>query len=806
VAGSARRITVEFIGDGKNLSGELSNIEGKTHKFGAAMAKAGKYALLGLGAGLAAAGVAGVKFAQSAADDAQAAELMATAFRNNARATDEQIASAEDWITLQGKQKGVADDELRPALSRLVTATHDVGEAQKLATLAMDVSAGSGKSLEAVSTALMKAQNGQVSSLSRLGINTKNAAGETIGMDEAVQRMAETFGGAAAAKADTFQGKMDRLKLMMSETGESIGYKLIPIGVKLMDWVNDSAIPGMQKLGDWLETHVVPVLQDVGHWIQDTVVPAIQNFVGEMQSGEGSGGKFVDVLHKLKDALSKAYDILQPVFQFMADNKTVVATFAGVILTVVAAVKTWTAVQAALNVVMSANPLGLVVIAVAALAAGLVYAYKKSETFRDVVETVFSTVGKIMRSFWNDFAQPILHFLVEAIAQAAEGFADMLDGLSHVPGFGWVKGAADGLHKAAEQGRAFADQIQKIPEHKTVTVDLIVNRSAINKNQDMLGPTSGRLLSGKGGGSKDDPWGLGPNHIGNPGAALINSIVKGIETGKVKLQTALDKLRDYIKKHQDKLADLLGKRQEIVDAFKGFASSIFGADTGFAASKDRQDQIAALNEGILDKKKDLAKAQADLAKATADQEVDAAASAADRIKSIQDEIAKAGRQVGLLQAEDAAAPKGLDALLAFQANEKTKAQGLLADVNTLISKGISQDLLTQLQGAGSSGEEQIHLLAGATAEQLKQANDDNAATLAALQAAGLAASEAQGVEAAIRQEEANIKLADTIKGKLQELLDLQDKNTIVELHLDGQKIYVSLKKLKKQLGHGLDLG
>lgn len=733
MAGSARRITVEFIGDGKNLSGELSNIEGKTHKFGAAMSKAGKYALLGLGAGLAAAGVAGVKFAQSAADDAQAAELMATAFRNNARATDEQIASAEDWITLQGKQKGVADDELRPALSRLVTATHDVGEAQKLATLAMDVSAGSGKSLEAVSTALMKAQNGQVSSLSRLGINTKNAAGETIGMDEAVQRMAETFGGAAAAKADTFQGKMDRLKLMMSETGESIGYKLIPIGVKLMDWVNGSAIPGMQKLGSWLEEHVVPVLQDVGHWIQDTVVPAIQNFVGEMQSGEGSGGKFVDVLHKMKDALSKAYDILQPVFQFMADNKTVTATFAGTILLVVGAVKAWTVAQVALNAVLAATPIGLVVVSIAALAAGLVYAYKKSETFRDVVDTVFDQVGKIMRSFWNDFAQPILHFLVEAIAQAAEGFADMLDALSHVPGFGWVKGAADGLHKAAEQGRAFADQIQKIPEHKTVTVDLIVNRSAINKNQDMLGPVTPRM-GGKGGG-KDDPWGLGPNHIGNPGAALINSIVKGIETGKVKLQTALDKLRDYIKKHQDKLADLLSKRDSIVEAFRGMTSSIFSTDLA-----PNEDGSAATIQRLLD----------------------------------------AG------------------------ATRRVNAEALAGNVQTLLSKGLSKDLLQQMLDAGQAGADQIALLASGTQDQINQANADNDATRAALEKAGLAVGDAIfGTQ--IAQEEANLKLADTIKGKLQELLDLQDKNTIVELHLDGQKIYVSLKKLKKQLGHPLDL-
>jgi hypothetical protein len=195
-----------------------------------------------------------------------------------------------------------------------------------------------------------------------------------------------------------------------------------------------------------------------------------------------------------------------------------------------------------------------------------------------------------------------------------------------------------------------------------------------------------------------------------------------------------------------------------------------------------------------------------LAQAKADGDVAAAQSAADRIAKINDDIGATTGKRDAVQAEESSAPKGLDALLAFQSAAKTKAQGLLADVKSLIGKGISRDLLTQLQGAGEAGQEQIHLLAEGTNEQIAQANADNLATQQALQEAGLAASAAQGVEAAILQEQANLLLADSVKQGLKELLDEQDKNTVVELHLDGHKILWSLKKIKRQNGGHLGLG
>jgi hypothetical protein len=225
--------------------------------------------------------------------------------------------------------------------------------------------------------------------------------------------------------------------------------------------------------------------------------------------------------------------------------------------------------------------------------------------------------------------------------------------------------------------------------------------------------------------------------VGDAGATLIDSIVKGISKGKVKLDTALEKLKGYISKHMENLSSLLDKRQGILDTFGGFAGNIFSTN---------------------------------------------------------------------LSVGEGEAPKTIQALLDAGTAGRNGAEGLLASVKTLIGKGLSRDLLDDLMSAGSSGMEQIQLLATGTNEQIAQANADNLATQQALQEAGLAASAAQGVEAAILQEEANLKLAQGIKQGLKELLDEQDKNTVVELHLDGHKILWSLKKIKRQNGGHLGLG
>lgn len=56
--------------------------------------------------------------------------------------------------------------------------------------------------------------------------------------------------------------------------------------------------------------------------------------------------------------------------------------------TAAAAARTWAIAQRALNLALISNPIGLVVVAVAALVAGIILAYNKSETFRNIVQAV----------------------------------------------------------------------------------------------------------------------------------------------------------------------------------------------------------------------------------------------------------------------------------------------------------------------------------------------------------------------------------------------------------------------------------
>lgn len=752
-----RKITIEFLGDSKDLQNALGDVDGKSSKLSSTLGKVGKAAALGLGAGLVVGGAALVKMTQGAIEDEAAQAKLAKQLKNSADATKGQIAATEEWISAQGVALGVTDDELRPALSKLVTATGDVGEAQKLAALAMDVSAGSGKSLEAVSLALMKARNGEIGGLSKLGIATKNAAGETMTFEQVTKNMADTFGGQAATQANTLEGKMAKLKLIMAEAGETIGSKVIPIVTDLADWFMAKGLPAIQSFGDMVATKLGPPLEKVGGWIKDTLVPAVKTFVSQIQDGEGAGGKFADVFGTVADVLGK-------VAEFISENKTAVATFVGIIGAAVAITKAWAIVQGVLNAVLSANPLGLVVIAIAAVAAGLVIAYKRSETFRAIVDAALEAVGKtgrwlwenalkpafegIKKGFeavgeagkwlWNNALQPAFKFIVSGIASILDMWSSMLSALAKVPGFGWAKDAADAMGKAAIKAREFADGINKIPDSKTINITTVYttrNKAKENFNSrgggdDFLGRTSGRIAGGVSKGFLD---GKMKQLLEPAGKALLTGLISGIEKKKTKLQTVLEKITDEIKKRQDKLATLLDKRQSIVDSFKGFATSVFGADMG-----------------------------------------------------------------------DAENPATAQTLVDHSGGQRAKAETLSADVKALIDKGMSKDLINELIASGQSGMDQIHLLAGATNEQIAALNANQAATQAALAAAGLAAADAViGEQIAAAQRD--VALADGIRDKLQALLEQQDKNTVVQLILDGKTLHASLMKLKKNKGKKLEL-
>lgn len=259
----ARKIVVEFLGRDTSLSKTARGVGDETDKLGKRMSAVGKVGALALAAGAVIAAKGLYSMGKAAAEDQQAQAMLARQLKASAGATKTQVAATEKWISAQGKALGVTDDQLRPAMAKLVVATGDVGKAQKLASLAMNVSAGTGKDLGSVSTALAKAQNGNVAGLAKLGIATKDASGKTLTFAEIQKNLGKQFGGAAATKADTFQGKMARLSLIFSELKETIGAKLLPVVTKLADWFLNKGLPAISQFSNFMRDKLGPVFENV---------------------------------------------------------------------------------------------------------------------------------------------------------------------------------------------------------------------------------------------------------------------------------------------------------------------------------------------------------------------------------------------------------------------------------------------------------------------------------------------------------------------------------------------------------------
>jgi hypothetical protein len=117
----------------------------------------------------------------------------------------------------------VSDSTLRPAFTRLLTSTNDVAEAQKLLQLALDVSAGTGKSLEAVTNALGKAYDGNLGALGKLGAGIDSSTIKSKDLQGAVSQLSTTFAGQSTAAANTLQGQIKVLSISFDELKESFG-------------------------------------------------------------------------------------------------------------------------------------------------------------------------------------------------------------------------------------------------------------------------------------------------------------------------------------------------------------------------------------------------------------------------------------------------------------------------------------------------------------------------------------------------------------------------------------------------------
>lgn len=332
-----RTLKLSILADVDDLKKKLGQGEKEVQGFGNKLGEFGKKAAVAFAvAGAAAAAYAGkllVDGVKAAIEDEKANAKLAATLKNVTGATDTQIDSVLAYTRATELATGVTEDELRPSLNRLAIATGDVKKATDLQKIALDVAAGSGKSLETVSQALAKAYEGNTASLGRLGVGLSTAELSAMSFEDITKSLSDTFEGQADVAANTLQGRMDRLRLAFEDVRDTVGEKLLPIIEKIVNFFLNNAGPAVEGIRKKFEP-LTKALEDnkeeftaVWNFLNKYIVPILKGALKTAVSGIVTTfttlvnivGKAVTFFGNLYNAYKKFVDFIKnnPLTQFL---------------------------------------------------------------------------------------------------------------------------------------------------------------------------------------------------------------------------------------------------------------------------------------------------------------------------------------------------------------------------------------------------------------------------------------------------------------------------------------------------------
>jgi len=264
----------------------------------------------------------GKESVKAAAEDLKSQRLLERQLKSTAHATKSQISTNEKWLGSLSMVVGIVDDKLRPALANAVRGTGSLAKGQKLLKIALDGAAATGKPLNTVLQALIKATNGQTTSLYRLAPELKKSKG-------GVDAFAASVKGAAALAADPF----DRFKVATDELKEKFGKLLLPMVTQFVDYLT-------QK-----------------------VVPAVSNFLDQVGNPKTDAGK---MFKDIKDAVHTAFKDVQDFFALFGDGNAIKG-FGNVVKALVNALPALVALKGILMLASAGTAISNLVRAVAVL-------------------------------------------------------------------------------------------------------------------------------------------------------------------------------------------------------------------------------------------------------------------------------------------------------------------------------------------------------------------------------------------------------------------------------------------------------
>jgi len=407
--------------------------------------------------------------------------------------------AALDIITV-GLQNGTNKaDDLLDTFNEYSTMFRDVGLSGKdaLGLMSQGLKAGA-RDADTVADALkefaIRAQDGSVTSA--LGF-------EAVGLNAKKMTRAVAEGGPTARKAldavlDGLRKIEDPAKRnaaavqLFGTKAEDLGDSLFALDLdtavkglgevegatkKMSDTVNDNALTSITAFKRGLEVafvetlggKVIPALSKVGGFLKDnkTAVLALAVTIGALV--------VVTKAHAAVLAVQAAGGLLK----YLSATKLVTT-----------ATKTWAAVQWLMNAALTANPIGIVVVAIAALVGGLVLAYNKSETFRGIVNGLFNTLkpfgefigktlvgyAKLLASGWllmGEYGIKAFRLLLTAAFTTFGGILAAAD-----KGLGWIPGLGSKIGDAKQAFTEFSDST--VNKLKGVEDSLHRARDAVN--------------------------------------------------------------------------------------------------------------------------------------------------------------------------------------------------------------------------------------------------------------------------------------------------------------------------------------
>ena len=408
-----------------------------------------------------------IDFAKAAAEDEKATARLQTTLKNlggDFNALSGQVDSA----IAAGQKLAFSDDDVRDSFQSLAVATGSAEEAFQRQQVAMDLARGAGIPLAAASKMVGKVTEENVDAFKRLGINIAEGATEA----EALAAVQAKFAGQSKAYADSTAGQFEQAQLAMDEVKESLGSAILPILAAVGKALADN-LPAIQAfvgaLSEGIAAKVTPAMEALAPIIE-TIKNAIITLVGAVQGDwlPAAGiDPFSTAMGLLGLAIKGVADAIQVTIKFFQDNDAAMAVLVGVVsgLTVAyglytaaiiaqnlaagaAALATgvMTAAQWLLNAALTANPIGIVVVALAALAGAVIYAYNNSEEFRKAVDTLWATIQVVFANIATAAGQ-MKDAVAAAFTAAQAAFATFKTNVEGVVTA--VKGAIQGFFDAA---------------------------------------------------------------------------------------------------------------------------------------------------------------------------------------------------------------------------------------------------------------------------------------------------------------------------------------------------------------------